>query len=98
MQVEEMAFKIGVRPRTIIYHLEKLKKWRLVEVKKIQKYGNKIRRNIWGLDLEHKHWVIKCYNNITTHFFDDNELEEMTSKNRTFRKTKGRETYHFSRV
>jgi DNA-binding transcriptional ArsR family regulator len=86
MQVEEMAFRIGVRSRTVVYHLERLKQWKLVDVKKVQKHGDKSRMSIWGLNLENRDWIIKCYSNITTHFFDDAELDEMTSRNISFRK------------
>jgi DNA-binding transcriptional ArsR family regulator len=51
MQVEELASAIGTRPRLVIYHLEKLQEWGLVEVKKARKYGRKERRSIWGLDM-----------------------------------------------
>src|SRR3972149_1537883 len=53
VQVEKLAFRIGVRPRVVIYHLEKLREWGLVDVKKNQKYGSKNRRTIWGIDLNH---------------------------------------------
>ena len=85
MQVEELSFRLGVSQRVVIYHLEKLKEWRIVEVKKSQKYGDKSRRSIWGLDLNNTNWVIRCYNNIVKHFFDERELEQLTTKNKSFR-------------
>lgn len=86
MKVEELAYKIGVRPRIIIYHLEKLNEWKLVSVRKNQNYGDKQRRSIWGIDLRHPNWVLECYEAIMTHFFDENELDELTKKNKSFRK------------
>ena len=91
MQVEELAFKIGVRPRIIIYHLERLKEWGLVEVRKNKKHGNKNRRSIWGIDLKHPSWVMECYNSIITHFFDERKLNEFTRKNKSFRKNNNKQ-------
>ena len=90
MQVEELAFKIGVRPRIIIYHLEKLKECKLVDVKKNQKYGNKQRRSVWGLDLNHPNWIAECYSAVNTYFFDEKELKKLTNRNKSFRKNSGK--------
>ena len=53
MKVERLCYMLGIRQSVCIYHLEKLKEWKIVEVKKNQKYGNKSRRSIWGLDLRY---------------------------------------------
>jgi len=86
MQVEQLSFKLGIRPTVCIHHLEKLEKWKLVEVKKRQNYGNKERRTIWGLNLRYPSWVLECYKNIRTFFFSEKELKEITSRNKSFRK------------
>jgi hypothetical protein len=85
MRVEDLAFKLGIRPRVLIYHLEKMEGWKLLEVKKSQKYGNKERRSIWGLDLRYPNWVLECYKTIRTHFFTEDELNQITNKNKSFR-------------
>jgi len=84
-QVEELSFKLGVRQSVCIYHLEKLNEWKLVEVKKNQKYGDKNRRSIWGLDLRYPNWILECYKNIRSFFFTEKELIEITSRNKNLR-------------
>ena len=85
MRVEDLAFKLGIRPRVLIFHLEKMKEWKLLDVKKSQKYGNKERRSIWGLDLRYPNWILECYKNVRTHFFTEDELSQITNKNKSFR-------------
>ncbi len=88
MQVESIASKTGTSQRVIIYHLEKLMEWGLVTVKKNKKHGSKERRVIWGLNLKHPGWVSECYNVIRNHFFDEDELKELTKRNKNSRKIK----------
>ncbi|MEM2181063.1 MAG: winged helix-turn-helix domain-containing protein [Nitrososphaeria archaeon] len=88
MQVEELCFKLGIKPSVCIHHLEKLAEWKLVEVRKSQKYGEKSRRSIWGLNLKYPSWILECYRNIRSYFFTENELEEIVSKNKNFRNSK----------
>ncbi len=85
MKVEELSFRLGIRQSICIHHLEKLNEWKLLEVKKTQKYGNKSRRSIWGLNLRYPNWIMECYKNIRSYFFSEKELEELTSKNKGFR-------------
>lgn len=85
MQVEELSFKIGVRQSVCLHHLEKLNEWKLIEVKKCSRHGSKSRRSIWGLDLRYPSWILECYKNIRSYFFTEQELEEITSKNISFR-------------
>ncbi|MEM5794141.1 MAG: winged helix-turn-helix domain-containing protein [Candidatus Aenigmatarchaeota archaeon] len=88
MQVEELCFKLGIKPSVCIHHLEKLADWKLVEVRKSRKYGEKSRRSIWGLNLKYPNWILECYKNIRNYFFTEKELEEITSKNKAFRNFK----------
>ncbi|MFH8121125.1 MAG: winged helix-turn-helix domain-containing protein, partial [Candidatus Aenigmatarchaeota archaeon] len=88
MQVEELCFKLGIKPSVCIHHLEKLADWKLVEVRKSRKYGEKSRRSIWGLNLKYPNWILECYRNIRNYFFTEKELEEITSKNKAFRNFK----------
>lgn len=80
MQVEKLASKIGTSPRVVIYHLEKLKGWGLVEVVKTKRHGSKNRRTIWGLNLKHPGWISECYNVVRNHFFEEKELKELTKE------------------
>ncbi|MEM2180915.1 MAG: hypothetical protein QXP32_08910, partial [Nitrososphaeria archaeon] len=57
-------------------------------VRKSQKYGEKSRRSIWGLNLKYPSWILECYRNIRSYFFTENELEEIVSKNKNFRNSK----------
>lgn len=85
MKVEEISFKLGIRQSVIIHHLEKLEEWKLVEVKKNQRYGSKTRRTIWGLDLRYPNWVLECYKNIRNHFYSEKDLKNLTTINKNIR-------------
>jgi len=85
MKVENLCFKLGIRQAVCVDHLEKLNEWKLIEVKKYQKYGNKIRRSIWGLDLRYPHWILECYKRIRVHFFSEKELNQITNINKSLR-------------
>lgn len=85
MQVERLALKLGIRPRVLLFHLEKLTDWKLLEVKKNQKYGSKIKRSIWGLNLRHPNWIMECYKTIRSHFFTQEQLSEITNRNVSYR-------------
>jgi len=85
MKVENLCFKLGIRQSVCIHHLEKLNEWKLIEVKKNQKYGKKTRRSIWGLDLRYPNWILECYKNIRTHFFSEKELDKITNINKSLR-------------
>ena len=49
MQAEEMAFRLGLSHRTILYHLDVLHDYELVEVRKYRKRGERMMRSVWGL-------------------------------------------------
>jgi DNA-binding transcriptional ArsR family regulator len=85
MKVEDLCFKLGIRQSVCIHHLERLTDWKLIEVKKHQKYGNRTRRSIWGLDLNHPNWILECYRNIRSHFFSEKELNNITNINKSLR-------------
>jgi DNA-binding transcriptional ArsR family regulator len=85
MNVEKICFKLGIRQSVAIHHLEKLEEWKLVEVKKHQRYGNKTRRSIWGLDLKYPNWISECYKSVRAHFFSENELNKITNIDRSLR-------------
>jgi DNA-binding transcriptional ArsR family regulator len=85
MKVEDLAFKLGTRQSIIIHHLERLSDWKLVEVKKNQKYGKSTRRSIWGLDLRYSTWILECYKNLRNHFFSEKDLYKMTTVNKNLR-------------
>jgi len=85
MQVEEIAFKLGKRHSVVIYHLEQLEKWRLVDVVKNGRYGEKGRRNIWGLNLNFPNLVNGVYSRILKFFYTQSELEKMCNKNTNVR-------------
>ena len=85
MQVEELCYRLGIRPTVCIHHLEKLSEWKLIEVKKNQKYGDKHRRTIWGLNLNYSKWVAECYKVATKYFFTRKQLALITNRNISFR-------------
>jgi predicted transcriptional regulator len=55
MQAEEMAYKLGLSHRTILYHLDVLHDYELVEVRKFRKRGAKLIRSVWGLRAQNGH-------------------------------------------
>jgi DNA-binding transcriptional ArsR family regulator len=85
MKVEYLCYKLGIRPSVCIHHLEKLEEWRLIEVKKNQRYGKKTRRSIWGLNLRYPDWISECYKSLRTHFFSEKELNQITNINKSLR-------------
>jgi hypothetical protein len=85
MKVEGLCFKLGIRQSVCIHHLEKLSEWRLVEVKKYQKYGKKTRRTIWGLNLNYPNWILECYKSIRSHFFSEKQLDKITNIDKSLR-------------
>jgi len=84
MKVEQLAYKLGTYHRIIIYHLERLQKWKLVTVKKTSSYGNKTKRSIWGLDLKYPNWILDVYSTIKESFKPD-FLERICNKNISIR-------------
>jgi DNA-binding transcriptional ArsR family regulator len=55
MQAEEMSYRLGISHRTVLYHLDILHDYGLVEVRKFRKKGNKLMRSIWGLKGSSRH-------------------------------------------
>lgn len=86
MQVEEIARRIGKRHSVIIYHLEQLLKWRIVEIVKSVKYGASIKRSLWGLNLAYPNLLREIYSRVLKFFYTHNELEKMCSVNKNVRK------------
>ena len=85
MNVETICYRLGIRQSIAIHHLEKLEEWKLVEVKKNQRYGNKTRRSIWGLNLRYPNWISECYQSVRAHFFSEKELDKITNINKSLR-------------
>ena len=85
LSVEEISRKLGKRHSVIIHHLERLEEWRLVEVVKSSKYGNKEKRKIWGLNLKYPNLILRVYNYLLKIFYTPAELEKMCSVNKNVR-------------
>ena len=85
MRVEDMAHRIGKRHSIVIYHLEQLAEWKLVEVVKNNIYGSKEKRSIWGLNLKYPNLIREIYTRILKIFFTQNDLEKMCNINRNAR-------------
>jgi DNA-binding transcriptional ArsR family regulator len=52
MQAEKLAQTIGVSHRTVLYHLDILEDYELVQVRGFRKKGRKMLRSIWGLNTD----------------------------------------------
>lgn len=85
IQVEDIARRIGKRHSVIMYHLEQLLKWRIVDVAKSVKYGNSAKRSLWGLNLKYPNLVQEVYSRILKFFYTHEELEKMCSVNKNVR-------------
>jgi DNA-binding transcriptional ArsR family regulator len=85
LSVEEIAYKLGKRHSIVIHHLEKLFKWKVVDVIRSFKYGNKERRSIWGLNMKYPNLVQDIYSHMLKTFYTVNELDRMCSANKNVR-------------
>jgi DNA-binding transcriptional ArsR family regulator len=85
MRVEEIAQRMGKRHSIIIYHLEQLFKWKVVDVVKMVKYGDGAKRSLWGLNLTYPNLVRELYSRTLKLFFTYEELEKMCSVNTNVR-------------
>ena len=52
MQAEKLAQQIGVSHRTVLYHLDILENYELVQVRGFRRKGKKLLRSVWGLNIE----------------------------------------------
>lgn len=79
--MEEISFRTGKRHSVVLYHLEQLTEWRLVEVVKNARYSEKGRRTIWGLNLKYPNLIRTVYKRVLQFFYTHNELEKMCNIN-----------------
>jgi len=86
LSVEEIAHKLGRRHSVIIHHLEKLYYWKVVDVVKFSRYGNKDRRSIWGLNTKYPNLVQNTYSHMLKTFYTASELDKMCCVNKNTRK------------
>jgi DNA-binding transcriptional ArsR family regulator len=86
LSVEDIAQRLGKRHSVIIHHLEKLMNWKIVDVVRTFKHGDKERRSIWGLNLRYPNIVQNVYSHMLKTFYTVNELERMCSINRSVRR------------
>lgn len=86
LSVEEISQKLGKRHSVVIHHLEKLMKWKVVNVVRAFRYGNKERRSIWGLNLKYPNLIQDIYSHMLKTFYTVNELERMCCINKSVRK------------
>lgn len=78
MQAEQMAYRLGLSHRTVLYHLDILHDYNLVEVRKFRKRGDKLMRSVWGLG-RNSH-IDKVFKRICKDF-DVKQLESMVNQN-----------------
>jgi DNA-binding transcriptional ArsR family regulator len=85
LSVEEIANKIGKRHSVVIHHLEKLMEWKVIDVVKSYKYGDKQKRSIWGLNLKYPNLIQNIYSHMIKTFYNVNELDRMCCINKNVR-------------
>jgi len=83
MSLKEISYRLGKHPRIVIYHLEKLKEYGLVEVVKNSRNGK--RRRIWGLNLNRTDLIREVFLYATRNFFTQARIERACSVNRKVR-------------
>jgi len=76
MQAEKIASTLGISHRTVLYHLDILKDYGLVEVREFRKKGTKLLRSVWGLSGENDDDIEKVFGRIHRKF-DSNTLDKM---------------------
>jgi len=86
MSVERIAHKLGKRHSVVLYHLEKLAKWKIVKVAKTYNHGDKERRSLWGLNSKFPNLVSEVYSYMLKTFYTVKELEQMCNINVNVRK------------
>lgn len=86
LSVEEIAHRLGKRHSVVIHHLEKLLYWKIVEVVRSFRHGDKERRSIWGLNLNYPNLVQDIYSHMLKTFYTPNELDKMCCINKNIRK------------
>ena len=79
MQAERMAYRLGLSHRTVLYHLDILHDYELVEVRKFRKRGTKLMRSVWGLKNGNGH-LDKVFTKIKKSF-NTGELDQMINRN-----------------
>ena len=80
MQAEKIASNLGISHRTVLYHLDILQDYELVEVREFRKKGSKLLRSIWGLNAENKKNLNKIFGRIKRKF-NMEDLEKMITLN-----------------
>jgi len=80
MQAEMMAYRLGLSHRTVLYHLDILHDYELVEVRKFIKRGEKMFRSVWGLNSKNGH-TKNIFVKINE-MFKSRELNSMISQNK----------------
>ncbi|MCD6591214.1 MAG: winged helix-turn-helix transcriptional regulator [Candidatus Aenigmarchaeota archaeon] len=89
MQTEKIANALGISHRTALYHLDILKDYELVEVRKFRKKGESLLRSVWGLNSENMERVNKIFAKIKKKFKAE-ELKDIAVANGGQRKKQGR--------
>ncbi len=85
LQAEKLSEKLGLSHRTVLYHLNVLEGFGMVEVRRHRKFGNKLVRSVWGLSEQKRNQEI--FKKIEDEF-GTSELEKLINKNSNGRKTK----------
>ena len=79
IQAERLAYHLGLSHRTVLYHLDILHDYDLVEVRKFRRRGNKLMRSVWGLKNGNGH-LEKVLSAIRRNF-NPQELNNLVTRN-----------------
>lgn len=87
MQAERIAYFLGISHRTVLYHLDILKEYELVEVRGFRKKGQKLMRSIWGLNSKNRIDLKRVFSRIKRKF-DSVELDQIVNGKKNCRNKK----------
>ncbi len=87
MQAEKIAYCLGISHRTVLYHLDILREYELVEVRGFRKKGTKLMRSIWGLNSKNTVDTKKVFTRIKNKF-DSGELKVIINGKKNCRRGK----------
>lgn len=76
MQAEKIASSLGISHRTVLYHLDILQDYEVVEVRRFRKKGSRLLRSVWGLSSKNKNNLNRIFTRIKKKF-GSYEFEEL---------------------
>ena len=80
IKAEEIANKLGISHRTVLYHLNILEEYDLIGVKRYRRKGEKQLKSAWGINRRNKDVINALFKKVDK-YFTKTELEGMININ-----------------